>query len=135
MFNNNEPYIRHLYQVNTMDIGKMLESIKAHPEYRNVGMIASHLGIVRSFSRDGRPVSGMDVQFDQGKIEDIIDDTKSRPGIVEVLINANKGHLTVGEEFVAVVVAGDIRDNVFPALFDAVNRFKTEAVTEKECVI
>ena len=118
-----------------MDIGKMLEGIKTHPEYRNVGMIASHLGIVRSFSRDGRPVSGMDVQFDQGKIEDIIDDTKSRPGIVEVLINANKGHLTVGEEFVAVVVAGDIRDNVFPALFDAVSRFKTEAVTEKEFVI
>ena len=41
----------------------------------------------------------------------------------------------MGEEFVAVVVAGDIRDNVFPALFDAVNRFKTEAVTEKEHII
>ena len=54
-----------------MDIGKMLEGIKAHPEYRNVGMIASHLGIVRSFSRDGSSVSGMDVQCDQGKIEDI----------------------------------------------------------------
>ena len=115
-----------------MDIGKMLEGIKAHPEYRNVGMIASHLGIVRSFSRDGRAVAGMDVQFDEGKIEEIIDDIKSRPGIVEVLINANKGHLLVGEEFVAVVVAGDIRDNVFPALFDAVNRLKTEAATEKE---
>ena len=115
-----------------MDIGKMLEGIKAHPEYRNVGMIASHLGIVRSFSRDGSSVSGMDVQFDEGKIEDIIDDIKSRPGIVEVLINANKGRLTVGEEFVAVVVAGDIRDNVFPALIDTVNRLKTEAATEKE---
>lgn len=118
-----------------MDIGKMLEVIKAHPKYRNVGMIASHLGIVRSFSRDGRAVAGMDVQFDEGKIEDIIDDIKSRHGIVEVLINANKGRLAVGEEFVAVVVAGDIRDNVFPALFEAVNRFKTEAVTEKEHII
>ena len=118
-----------------MDIGKMLEGIKAHPEYRNVGMIASHCGIVRSFSRDGRTVTGMDVHFDEGKIEEIIDAIKSRPGIVEVLIDTNKGHIAVGEEFVAVVVAGDIRDNVFPALFDAVNRLKTEAATEKEHII
>jgi molybdopterin synthase catalytic subunit len=119
----------------TMNLNTMIENIKAHPDYRNVGMIASHLGMVRSFSRDGSSVSGMDVQFDEGKIEDIIDDIKSRPGIVEVFIETNKGHLAVGEEFVAVVVAGDIRDNVFPALFDAVNRLKTEAVTEKEHII
>jgi molybdopterin synthase catalytic subunit len=118
-----------------MNLNTMIEKIKAHPDYRNVGMIASHLGMVRSFSRDGSSVSGMDVEFDEGKIEDIIDDIKSKPGIVEVLIETNKGHLAVGEEFVAVVVAGDIRDNVFPALFDAVNRLKREAVTEKEHII
>ncbi len=121
--------------MNTMNIGKMLEDVKSHPEYRNVGMIATHLGIVRSFSRDGSSVSGMDVQFDEGKIDEIIDDIKSRPGIVEVLIDTNKGHLTVGEEFIAVVVAGDIRDHVFPALFDAVNRLKAEAAMEKEHII
>jgi molybdopterin synthase catalytic subunit len=118
-----------------MNISKMLEGIKSHPEYRNVGMIASHLGIVRSFSRDGRTVTGMEVQFDEGKIQEIIDGIRSRPGIVEILIDTNKGHLTVGEEFVAVVVAGDIRDNVFPALVDAVNRLKAEAATEKEHII
>jgi molybdopterin synthase catalytic subunit len=118
-----------------MDINKMLDGIKSHPEYRNVGMIASHLGIVRSFSRDGRAVTGMEVHFDEGKLQEIIDDIKSRPGIVEVLIDTNQGHLTVGEEFVAVAVAGDIRDNVFPALVDAVSRFKAEAVTEKEHII
>ena len=118
-----------------MDISKMAEGIKAHPEYRNVGMIASHCGIVRSFSRDGRTVTGMDVHFNEAKIEEIIEDIKSRPGIVEVLIDTNNGRLTVGEEFVAVVVAGDIRDNVFPALFDAVNRLKAEAATEKEHLI
>ena len=118
-----------------MDISKMLEGIKSHPEYRNVGMIASHLGIVRSFSRDGRAVTGMEVHFDEEKLQEIIDDIKARPGIVEVLIDTNKGHLTVGEEFVAVVVAGDIRDKVFPALVHAVNRLKAEAVTEKEHII
>ena len=119
----------------TMNLNTMIEKIKAHPDYRNVGMIASHLGMVRSFSRDGSSVSGMDVHFDKGKIQEIIDDIKSRPGIVEILVETNEGHLAVGEEFVAVIVAGDIRDRVFPALLDAVNRFKTEAVTEKEHII
>ena len=119
----------------TMNLNTMIENIKAHPGYRNVGMIASHLGMVRSFSKDGSSVSGMDVQFDEERIAGIIDDIKSRPGIVEVLIETNKGHLAVGDEIVAVVVAGDIRDNVFPALFDAVNRLKTEAATEKEHII
>jgi molybdopterin synthase catalytic subunit len=121
--------------VNTMDIGNMIETIKAHPEYRNVGMIASHCGIVRSFSRDGSTVTVMDVQFDAGKIQEIISDIKSRPGIVEVLIEVKEGRLTVGEQFIAVVVAGDIRDHVFPALFDTVNRVKSEAVTEEEHII
>jgi molybdopterin synthase catalytic subunit len=115
-----------------MDINKMIEDIKLHPGYRNVGMIASHYGIVRSFSRDGRKVTGMDVHFDDEKIRKILHDIKSRPGIVETLIETKRGYLTAGEAFVAVLVAGDIRDNVFPALFDAVNRLKTEAATEKE---
>jgi molybdopterin synthase catalytic subunit len=119
----------------TMNLNTMIEKIKAHPDYRNVGMIASHLGVVRSFSRDGSPLSGMDVRFDAQRIEDIINDIKSRPGIVEILIETNKGHLAAGEEIVAVVVAGDIRDNVFPALVDAVNRLKTEAAMEKEHII
>ena len=124
-----------LQRVRTMNLNTMIENIKAHPDYRNVGMIASHLGMVRSFSRDGGTVSGMDVHFDERKIEDIIKDIKSRPGIVEILIETNRGHLAVGDEIVAVVVAGDIRDNVFPALFDAVNRLKTEAATETEFII
>jgi molybdopterin synthase catalytic subunit len=118
-----------------MDISKMIEGIKLHPEYRNVGMIASHCGIVRSFSRDGRSVTGMDVHFDDEKIREILEDIKSRPGIVEALIDTKRGRLTAGEEFVAVLVAGDIRDHVFPALFDAVNRLKAEAVTEKEHIV
>jgi molybdopterin synthase catalytic subunit len=118
-----------------MDINTMIERIKGHPAYRNVGMIACHCGIVRSFSRNGQRVSGMDVNFDYEKIQEIIDDTKSRPGVVEVLIDTKRGHLTAGEEFVAVLVAGDTRDHVFPGLFDAVNRLKAEAAMEKEYTV
>jgi len=118
-----------------MDLNRMVEIIKTHPDFRKAGMIASHLGIVRSFSRDGKPVSGVDVRFDGEKIEEIVKDIKSRPGIVDILIETNSGHLGVGEEIVTVMVAGDIRDNVFPALIDAVNRVKSEAAAKDEKLI
>jgi len=113
----------------------MIENIKANPNFHKAGMIASHLGVVRSFSRDGKAVSGVHVEFDTGKIDEIMRDIKSRPGIVEILIEANSGHLDVGDEIVTVMVAGDIRDNVFPALIDAVNRLKSEASRKKEELI
>ncbi len=118
-----------------MDLNRMTDIIKTHPDFNKAGMIASHLGIVRSFSRDGKAVSGADVLFDSQKIQEIIRDIKSRPGIVDILIETNSGHLAVGDEIVAIMVAGDIRENVFPALIDAVNRLKSEAATKKEKVI
>jgi molybdopterin synthase catalytic subunit len=110
----------------------MIATIKANPNFPNAGMIATHTGIVRSFSRHGKSVDSVDVDFDQAKIEQILDDTKSRPGIVDVLIQTNSGHLAVGDEIMAVVVAGDIRENVFPALIDMVERLKSEASTKQE---
>jgi molybdopterin synthase catalytic subunit len=115
-----------------MDLNKMIVTIKANPNFHKTGMIASHIGIVRSFSRDGKSVEAVDVEFDQAKIQKILADIESRPGIVDVLIQTNTGHLAVGDEIMAVVVAGDIRENVFPALIDAVERLKTEASTKTE---
>jgi len=115
-----------------MDLNKMIQTIKSNPNFHNAGMIASHIGIVRSFSRDGKPVEGVDVEFDHEKIQEIQTDIKSRPGIVDILVDSNSGHLKVGDEIMAIVVAGDIRENVFPALVDAVERLKSEASTKKE---
>lgn len=115
-----------------MDLNKMTEIIKAHPDFHKAGMVASHLGIVRSFSRDGKAISGLYVLFNSEKIEEIIRDIKSRPGIVDILIETNSGYLKVGDSIVTIMVAGDIRENVFPALIDAVNRLKAEAATKKE---
>ena len=115
-----------------MDLNKMTETIKSRPDFHQSGMIATHLGIVRSFSRDGSPVTAFDLSVDMQKIQEIIQDIRSRPGIIEILIETNEGHLEVGDEVVAIMVAGDTRDHVFPALTDAINRFKSEAATEKE---
>ena len=118
-----------------MDLNRMIATIKANPNFHKTGMIASHIGIVRSFSRDGNTVHSVDVKFDKAKIEQIISDIRSRPGIVDVLIQTNSGHLAVGDEIMTVVVAGDIRENVFPALIDTVERLKSEASTKTESTI
>ena len=105
-----------------MNIQKMIEKVRAHPESGKIGMIASHLGIVRATSRDGSAVEEIQVAYDYGAVRSIVDDVKNMPGIVEVLVDTREGRLGIGEEILAVVVAGDIRENVFDALMTAVNR-------------
>ena len=97
-----------------------------------MGMIASHLGIVRGASRNGRDVSGIEVVYDHKPVDNIIRDIKKLPGIIEVLVDTNEGHLEVGDQILAVAVAGDLRENVFPALIESVNRLKIEASKKKE---
>ena len=115
-----------------LDLNKMTDIIKGHPDFHKVGMIVSHLGIVRSFSRNGKQISGLYVEFDREKINKIIKDIKSRPGIIDIIVETSPGSHKVGDAILAVMIAGDIRENVFPTLIDAVNRVKKEASTKKE---
>lgn len=117
-----------------IDIKEMIDEIKAHPEADKIGMILTHLGIVRGTSRDGMHVDSINVSYDRDRVSEIIMDIKGREGIVEVLIKFNEGELKVGEPVMAICVAGDIRENVFPALMDAVNGIKKEACIKKERV-
>jgi molybdopterin synthase catalytic subunit len=115
-----------------MDLNRMIEHLRAHPEHEKIGMIASHLGIVRGISSSGRAVSGIEVVYDHKIIDDIIIDIKKLKGIIEVIVDINEGHLEVGDQILAVAVAGDLRENVFPALIETVNRLKKEASQKKE---
>jgi molybdopterin synthase catalytic subunit len=115
-----------------MDLNKMANIIKVHPDFNKAGMIASHLGVVRSFSKNGKAISGLYIEFDNAKIEGIIKDIKSRPGIVDIIVETSPGYHKVGDGIMAVMIAGDIRENVFSALIDAVNRLKKEASIKKE---
>jgi len=110
----------------------MIEQVRKNTDPSKVGMITSHLGVVRRTSRSGGEVLRIDVVYDQKAIQTIILDIKKMPGIAEVLVETREGRLNVGEEIMAVVVAGDIRENVFPALVSAVNRIKKEASKKKE---
>ncbi|MEA2039448.1 MAG: molybdenum cofactor biosynthesis protein MoaE [Thermodesulfobacteriota bacterium] len=115
-----------------MDLSKMIQDVKNHPDSPKMGMIASHLGVVRESSVKGGKVTEIHVTFDRDAINNIINETKKMQGIVEVLVDVAGGHLKVGDDIMAVVVGGDIRDHVFPALISAVNRIKVEASEKKE---
>jgi molybdopterin synthase catalytic subunit len=43
-----------------------------------------------------------------------------------------EGKLVVGDDVMYIVVAGDFRENVFPALMDAVNMIKAQVTTKTE---
>jgi molybdopterin synthase catalytic subunit len=115
-----------------MDKDKLLEKIRKHPDFNKIGMVASHLGIVRGHSRDGRKVTGVEVAYDMDILKDIITQIKSMPGIVEAFVDVKSGFLKVGDEVMYLAVGGDIRENVFTALIKGVEMIKKDASKKKE---
>ena len=115
-----------------MDMNKMIDSLKSRPDFFKMGMIASHLGVVRGTSLNGQTVTSIEVAYDHKKLSRIASDIKQRPGIIEVLIETCEGRLDVGDDIMAVVVGGDTREHVFPALVNTVDRIKAEGAKKKE---
>ena len=83
---------------NRIDVEGLLNKIRNHPESHKMGMIASHLGIVRGTSRSGDKVEAVEVSYDKDVLNDIVKDIKKLPGIIEVLVEFNEGLLQVGDE-------------------------------------
>jgi molybdopterin synthase catalytic subunit len=118
-------------EMTSMNIEKLIERIKHQPDYHRVGMILAHNGVVRGTSRDGRPVRGLRVTVDREKLATVIATHKSRPGIIEILVEiASERDLAVGDDVMLLVVAGDIRENVITALHDTLDAIKS-GVTHK----
>jgi molybdopterin synthase catalytic subunit len=114
-----------------MNLTHMIDTIKKHPDYHRAGMILCHNGVVRETSRDGRKVSGLTLCVDHEKLRQVIETYKKKPGIVEILVDiAENRNLTVGDDVMLLVVAGDIRENVITVLGDTLNAIKT-TVTQK----
>ena len=116
-----------------MNLTHLIDIIKKHPDYEKAGMILCHNGVVRSTSRDGRKVSGLTVTVDQEKLQKVIGEHKKRSGIIEILVEiTDNKNLSVGDDVMLLVVAGDIRDNVIPTLSDTLNAIKTTVTSKTE---
>ncbi len=109
-----------------------LEDIKASSSASGIGMYLMHNGVVRGSARDGSVVTGMDLSYDPMRLKEIVDAIEVRPGVAAVRVWINQGHLAVGDDIMRVIVAGDIRENVFGALQELVRLVKTECVHEWE---
>ncbi len=117
-----------------MDITKAIEEMKKDPAFaQNVGMVLVHNGVVRAWSRkDHSSVEAIEVSPDREKIEALRQEFEKKPGIYKVLAEAKSGRLKPGDDLLFIVVAGDIRENVKPALAELLDRIKSEAVTKSE---
>ena len=119
-----------------MNLIQMIDTIKKHPDYHQVGMILCHHGIVRGTSRDGRQVSGLTISVNYEKLEEVINTYKQQPGIIEILVEImDNRHLSVGDDVMLLVVAGDIRENVIAVLNDVLNAVKTRITQKREFFI
>lgn len=117
-----------------MDISKTIAELKKDPEFqKNVGMVLVHNGVVRGWSRDGhKDVDAVDIEVDRVRLAAICREFEQRPGIWRVVADARDGLLFPGDDVLFLVVAGDVRENVKPALADLLDRVKAEAVRKKE---
>lgn len=114
-----------------MNLDALISKIQQHPRYPEAGMILCHKGVVRSTSRNGKPVTGLTVKVDRARLRQVIDENKKQPGIIEILVEISENrHLKVGDTVMHLVVAGDIRDHVIPVLSDTLDAIKS-AVTGK----
>jgi molybdopterin synthase catalytic subunit len=118
-------------------LDRLLEKLKASERFGEVGGIGVFIGVTRSTSADGKPVSHLEFEAYEGKAEEamsvIADEISNRSGIAEVLIHHVTGKLNKGDLIMAVAVAGRSRKDVFPALIEAVERTKdTVPIWKKE---
>ena len=116
-----------------LDLKRMMETIRRHPEFHRAGMVLAHNGVVRDTSRDGRPVTGLRVTVNREKLEQLVAEQKKRPGIVEILVEiADEKDLAVGEDVMCLVVAGDVRENVITTLQQTLDAIKTTVTAKTE---
>jgi molybdopterin synthase catalytic subunit len=117
-----------------MDLSAMVAKLKKEPGFtEHVGMILIHNGVVRAWSRKDRtPVRSIRVTPDREKMARICSEFEERPGIFRVVAHAFEGELVPGDDLLYLIVAGDIRENVKPALAELLDRIKAEAVVKQE---
>ncbi len=109
-----------------------LDEIKGGPDAPRIGMYLVHNGVVRGAARDGSAVSGMDLSYERERLAEVVAQIGARPGVVAVRVWINEGRLSVGDDIMYALVAGDIRENVLGSLQELVRLVKSEVVTERE---
>jgi molybdopterin synthase catalytic subunit len=101
------------------------------------GAVATYVGLVKSPGLRNRKVKELIIetypQYSDRTLFRICDEIKKKYKLKFAVIYHFEGSFRVGETMVLVIVAGRSRTNVFPALEEAIHRYKTEpAIWKKE---
>lgn len=126
-----------VYGRDEIDLWEMLSRMQGMFSGGSSGALVSFLGIVKSVGSNGKRVEHLEIEAYERQanptIQRICEETKEKFGLEFVGIWHLKGRFRAGEPLVLVVVAGKSRKEVFPALEEAVVRYKTEpALFKKE---
>ncbi|MBI5582507.1 MAG: molybdenum cofactor biosynthesis protein MoaE [Deltaproteobacteria bacterium] len=113
-------------------IAQWLAAVRKEADPGELGMILIHNGIVRGTSKQGTPVSGMDLSYDEEKLRRLVDEQKAKDGIVDIKVWINQGRLQVGDDIMRVLVAGRFRTDVVPVFESLLSTIKGKIVRERE---
>jgi molybdopterin synthase catalytic subunit len=118
----------------------MINDVKKEPSFKKAGAITLFIGVVREEDKKGEKVEKLELEAYEEKadqtLEKICNDLRKRPGVTDVQIHHLLGEFSPGQDLVYVLVAGSHRQDIFPVLEQAVERYKSEApIFKKEHVI
>ena len=120
-----------VHKKTTITLPELLRSVKEKPNFRKAGAVAVFVGVVRGETPEGDVVKKLELEAYEEKADEVLakicDELKKREGVIDVQIHHLLGEFDVGEDVVYVLVAGAHRQNVFPTLEEAVERYKKEA--------
>ncbi|XHH08282.1 MAG: molybdenum cofactor biosynthesis protein MoaE [Candidatus Bathyarchaeia archaeon] len=130
-----------VHEKGSINVNDIIEDIKNQKNFDKAGAIGLFIGVVRGETLEGtEKVEKLTLEAYEEKADEVLgkicDDLTQKPGIVEVQIHHLTGEFKVGDDLVYVAVAGSHRQQVFPVLREAVERYKSEApIFKKEHVI
>ncbi len=97
-----------------------------------IGMILTHVGVVRASSRNGTPVRGVRIRVNEDKLNEILAQARAQEGISAVKAFVREGELKVGDQIMLLLVAGDFRENVLRVLGETLDQIKAQVTTKEE---
>jgi len=121
-----------LHKRGEVTLEQITNYLSALPAYHSSGAIAYFVGVVREDPIVNTDSSVTRLEYEAyedvalKRMEEIRSEIKKRPGVTEVAIHHVIDALQVGEPSIFVAVLGKHRQEVFPALAEAVERVKRD---------
>ena len=129
-----------VHEKGTFSLADMIGNSKNKEDFQKAGAIVLFIGVARGVTLKREKVQKLTLEAYEEKANEVLtricNDLQKRPGVVDVQIHHLLGEFDVGDDLVYVLVAGSHRQNVFPVLEEAVERYKKEApIFKKEQIV